>query len=79
MRHLTLAFVLTLSVEALMISGASALPFQFSSGVEIGNRGVVLIDDPLTWIRGRSCPYGLSVAARRYNVRLKIWQVKCAS
>ena len=79
MRNLTLAFVLTLSTQALMISGASALPFQFSGGVEGGNRGVVLIDDPVTWIRGRSCPYGLAVVAKRYNRRLKIWQVKCAS
>jgi hypothetical protein len=79
MRNLTLPFVLTLSAKALMISGASALPYQFNSGVEGGNRGGILIDDPLTWIRGRSCPYGLTVVAKRYNRKLRIWQVKCAS
>jgi hypothetical protein len=79
MRILTLAFVLAWSTSAAIISDASALPLQLSSGVESGNRGVVLIDDPITWIRGRSCPYGLTVVARRYNKRLGIWQVKCAS
>ena len=79
MRNFTIVFVMALFAEALLIGRASALPTLFSGGIEGGDRGVILIDDPLTWIRGRSCPYGLTVAAKRYNKKLRIWQVKCAS
>jgi hypothetical protein len=79
MRNLTMVFVLALSADALLIGRALALPTPFSGGIEGGNRGVILIEDPLTWIRGQSCPYGLAVAAKRYNKKLRIWQVKCAS
>jgi hypothetical protein len=79
MRNLTMVFVLALSAEALLIGRASALPTPFSGGIEGGNPGIILIEDPLTWIRGRTCPNGLAVAAKRYNRKLGIWQVKCAS
>jgi len=79
MRKLTVIFVLALSAEALLIGRTSALPTLVSGGIEGGNRGVILIEDPLTWIQGQSCPYGLTVAAKRYNRKLRTWQVKCAS
>jgi hypothetical protein len=79
MRNLTMAFVLALSAEALLIGRASALPVLFGSGIEGGKPAVILVEDPVTWIPGRTCPNGLAVAAKRYNKKLKIWQVKCAS
>jgi hypothetical protein len=79
MRNLTMVFALALFAEALLIGRASALPALFSGGIKGDDRGVILIEDPLTWIPGRSCPYGLTVAAKRYNKKLGIWQVKCAS
>ena len=79
MRNVTRALVVTLTVNAIVIGGALAPPSQLTSGVEVEKRGVILVEDPITWIRGRSCPYGLAVVAKRYNKKLGIWQVKCAS